>query len=181
MQAVSESETTQATVWTPVKVAPGPEMAALAPFLPNCTWKGTVYANMQGPGSPEMVAVGGAEGRWIMGGLWRVYDCFQDQFAQGEKLLTWELHLVVGWDLLAQEYRAVLVDNNGISTLMRGVIEGTRFVMTPVGEVMAAGQRATMRFTWDAADPHAIYWRSEASIGGSPWMLIEDYVMTPVA
>jgi hypothetical protein len=97
----------------------------------------------------------------------------------GKKLLTWKLHLVVGWDAVVREYRAVLVDSNGTAALLHGAIDGPRLVMTPVGTVATAGQMGTLRLVWDATDPQAVVWRNEASVDGGPWMLIEDYVMVP--
>lgn len=170
-----------AQTWTPPVIAPAPEMDALLPFFFDCTWVGKVYANMQGPSSPEMDVVGGATLQPLMDGLWLVMDCWQDQLYQGKKLLTWKLHLVIGWDGAAREYRAILADSNGVSALLRGEIVGAELVMTPIGLAPGAGQMAALRFVWDATDPGAVLWRNEASIDGSPWMLIEDYVMTPVA
>ena len=166
--------------WVPRTTTPGSEMQALARFFYDCTWTGTVYANMQGPGSPEMQAIGSMRCRPIMDGLWLACDGFQDQYAAGTKLLTWQLHLVVGWDVAARAYRAVLVDNNGTAALLHGTIDGQRLVMTPVEPVPAAGQLAALRLIWDASDPGAVHWRNEASVNGSPWILIEDYIMEPI-
>ena len=44
----------QATTWVPSRIVVGDEMAALRPFLVNCTWTGAVHPNGMGPGSPEM-------------------------------------------------------------------------------------------------------------------------------
>jgi hypothetical protein len=167
------------TAWPPRQVTPGPEMQALARFFYDCTWTGKVYANMQGTGSPEMEAAGGMQRQPLMDGLWIAGDGYQDQFVDGKKLLTWKLHMVAGWDAIAREYRAVLVDSNGTATLLRGAIDGARLVMTPVGTVATAGQMGTLRLVWDATDPQAVVWRNEASVDGGPWMLIEDYVMVP--
>lgn len=174
-------QTTTQTAWAPRELRPGLEMQALGRFFYDCTWKGKVYANMQGPGSPEMEAIGDARCRWIIDGLWLACDNVQDQFVDGEKILTWKMTMLVGWDVVAREYRAVLVDSNGTSTLLRGKIDGPTLIMTPIGLLQAAGQMATMRFVWDATDSQAIRWRSEASLNGGPWMLIEDYVMAPIA
>jgi uncharacterized protein DUF1579 len=173
-------ETAMQTQWVPTDVKPGPEMEALAPFFYDCTWTGTVYANMQGPGSPEMKATGGARCTPLMDGLWLATDNYQDQFVGDTKILTWKLFMLVGWDVVAQEYRAVLVDSNGVATMMRGELNGPIFVMTPAEPVRAAGQMASVRFTWDATDPKAVKWCTEASVNGGPWMLVEDYVMVPV-
>lgn len=174
------AQATAQTVWTPRAIRSGPEMDALTQFFFDCTWEGTVYPDMQGPGSPEMEAVGSMTCRPIMDGLWLECDGYQDQFANGEKLVTWKLHLVIGWDVTAREYRAVLVDSNGTAALLRGEIEGSRLVMTPAGTVQTAGQIGTIRVVWDATDPTAVRWINEASVNGGPWMLIEDYVMEPI-
>ena len=173
------TDTAFQTDWAPRPTLPGPEMRALAPFFYDCTWTGTVYANMQGPGSPEMEAVGAMCCAPIIDGLWLECDGYQDQFADGAKLLRWQLHLVIGWDVAAREYRAVLVDSNGTAAMLRGTIDGARLIMTPYGAVQAAGQTATIRIVWDATEPRAVRWTNEASLDGESWMLIEDYVMVP--
>lgn len=169
----------QAATWTPTRIVAGAEMAALRPFLMDCTWTGAVHANGMGPGSPEMDVVGRMTCRDIMDGLWIDCDCSQDQFVGGEKLIGWQLRLIVGWDALAREYRGVLVDSNGVTGIMRGELRGATFTMTPMTEVQAAGQPAVIRLIWDAGDPQALHWRNEASINGGPWFLIEDYVCVP--
>lgn len=178
------SETTapvDAPAWQPAPSAPPPELDALRPFFFDCTWEGTVYANMQAPGSPEMVAVGAATCRWILDGLWLAQEAWQDQYHNGQKLLAWKLNMIAGWDKFAREYRAVLVDSNGVSALLRGEIDGRRLVMTPIGLAPGAGQVASLRFIWEVLESGEVTWRNEASIDGSPWMLIEDYVMAPAA
>lgn len=173
------TQTAVSTSWQPQPVTPGPEIETLRRFFYDCSWTGTVYANMQGPGSPEMQAVGAMRCQHLMDGLWLACDGFQDQFVDGQKILTWHLHLVIGWDRAADEYRAVLVDSNGTAALLSGAIEGSRLVMTPEGAVPTAGQTGTIRVIWDATDPRAVRWINEASINGGPWMRIEDYVMVP--
>lgn len=134
---------------------------------------------MQAPGSPEMQAGSASRRRPIMDGLWLVCDGYQDQLVDGQKLLTWKLHLVIGWDAAASEYRAVLADSNGTTAQLRGTIDGTRLCMTPIGAVPTAGQTGTIRVIWDATDPAAVHWINEASINGGPRMCIEEYVMVP--
>ena len=170
------TQTRETSAWQPQQVMPGPEARSLPLFFHDCTWVGTVYANMQAPGSPEMEARGGMRCQWIMDGLWLECDGFQDQFVDGEKILTWKLHLVVGWDVAAHEYRAILVDNNGVSALLRGEMDGPKLVMTPLNHLQASGQQVALRFVWDATDPNAVLWRNEVSVAGGPWALIEDYV-----
>ncbi|MBK9713061.1 MAG: DUF1579 family protein [Kouleothrix sp.] len=170
----------QATIaWAPRRIAAGEEMTALRRFFMNCTWTGVVHANGMGAGSPAMDAIGRMACRDLMDGLWIACDCAQDQFVAGELLLTWQLQLIVGWDVLVREYRAVLVDSNGIVSILRGEMQGDTFTMTPLTAVQAAGEAATIRLVWDAADPQALRWLNEASINGGPWVLIEEYLVTP--
>jgi hypothetical protein len=149
-------------------------MAALRPFHFDSQWTGTVAAGGMGPGSPEMNAVGAASYRPIMGGGWLVGDFAQDQFVAGARVLTWKAHFVLGWDPRAGEYRATYVDNTGSAALLRGRVEGARFVMETLGA--AAVQN---RFAWELLAPGRVRWRNECSIGGGPWALVEEYACTP--
>src|SRR5688572_12570366 len=90
----------------PQPITPGPEMAALARFYPDVTWTGTVVAGGMGPGTPEMMAIGRATHRAIQDGRWIVVTCSQEQYLlDGTFVLTWQLHLVVGWDwFLVESY-----------------------------------------------------------------------------
>src|SRR5687767_14696820 len=103
----------QATIpaWTPYVPARGPQLRALERFFPaKTTWTGTIEANGMGAGSPQMEAVGESTSHWIMHDLWLQCDCSQEQFVDGRRVHTWQLHLVVGWDVATQAYRAVMVD-----------------------------------------------------------------------
>lgn len=167
--------------WRPPVLDIGAREAALERFFYDCTWEGTVYANGQGPGSPEMTAVGGGTCRWIMDGLWLACDFHQDQYAGGEYVLTWRLHLVVGWDRMAGEYRAVLAESNGALALLRGDLEGDTLTMTPVERLAKDGVPVDFRFVWDAGDPQRLAWRTEFSAAGGPWTRVEDYVVRPAS
>lgn len=160
--------------WTPRIVKPCPETEALARFLWNGTWTGTVEADGMGPGSPEMVGRGSAKVAWILDDLWLCCHFEQDQYVLDQKVLTWRARWIIGWDVAAGEYRAVGVDNNGVAFIFRGDLLGDQLVMESLGE-----GPMKLRFTWDARDPGAVTWKNEMSVGSGPWSLIEEYVMTP--
>ncbi len=160
--------------WAPNLPSPGPEVRKLERFHANGTWTGKVEANGMGPGSPEMEAKGRATCEWIQDGLWLSCDFEQDQFAQGDKVLTWKAKWIVGWDSRVQEYRAVGVDTNGNSFIFGGKIEGDSLVMESLGD-----SPVKLRFIWDATDPKAVKWKNEMSLNNGPWQLIEEYIITP--
>lgn len=165
-----------AAIWQPrMPLTAGPEMAALKPFHSDCTWTGYVSAEGMGPGSPRMEANGKATFMQIMGGVWLVGEFEQDQFVNGELVIRWMMHYVVGWNPEAGEYKIILVDNNGATALMRGHIDGDRFVVESAGE-----GPVRLRLTWELGDNGYIKWRNESSINGGPWFLIEEYVCVPV-
>jgi hypothetical protein len=165
-----------AAATVPRPVAPGPEMAALTRFYPDVTWTGTVVAGGMGPGTPEMTAIGRASHRRIQDGRWIVVTCSQEQYLlDGTFVLTWQLHLVVGWDPAQGEYRATIADNYGHAGVLRGRIDGARLVFETVDD-----SPVRLRMTWDAADPAHLTWRNESSVDGRDWLLIETYVMTPI-
>jgi hypothetical protein len=160
----------------PVPVGASPKMAALRPFHFDCAWTGTVAAGGMGPGSPEMAAAGKATYRPIMDGGWLVGDFAQDQFVDGARVLTWKAHFVVGWDRQAGEYRATYVDNNGSAALLRGWIEGPRFIVELMGDAQMRN-----RMEWALLAGGGVRWRNEGSVAGGPWFLVEEYVCTPLS
>jgi hypothetical protein len=159
----------------PHPIPPGPEMATLSRFYPDVTWTGTIHAGGLGPGSPEMTAIGRASHRLIQGGRWIVVTCSQEQYLlDGTFLLTWELHLVVGWDPAAGEYRATFADNYGRAGVLHGRADGDRLVMETVDD-----PPARLRMTWHVVGPTQLTWRNESSLDGRTWSVIETYRMTP--
>lgn len=160
--------------WTPRVVKPGPEIKALNRFLWNGTWTGKVEAGGMGPGSPEMEGKGRATCRWILDDLWLSCRFEQDQFVKGRKIIVWKAEWIIGWDVMAQEYRAVGVDNNGVAFIFRGEVRDDQLVMESLGDVPVK-----LRFTWNAQDPKAVTWKNEMSVAGNPWSLIEEYVLKP--
>jgi len=156
----------------------GSETNALKRFFPDgerVTWIGTVMAGGMGPSSPEMKAKGKATMKWIMNGLWAMFDAEQDQFIGDKKVLTWKAHIVVGWDFWGKEYRAIAADSNGSTALFKCEIEGDKFIMT--ADVTIRGQPAKLRFIQDHTDPNAVKWFNETSINNGPWQLIEEYIV----
>ncbi len=163
--------------WAPPEpVGASAEMEALRPFLFDCQWTGTVRANGMGPGSPEMEATGKARFQPIIDGGWLVGDFEQDQFVGRVRVITWKAHFVVGWDPHVREYRATYVDNNASSALLRGRIEGSRFIIETLGESAVRN-----RMQWELLGGGLAKWRNDWSIDGGPWSLVEDYVCTPIA
>jgi hypothetical protein len=122
-----------------------------------------------------MDAVGRAVYRPIMDGGWLVGDFEQDQFVEGVRVITWKAHFVIGWDPRASEYRATYADNNGSSALLRGRIEGPRFMIEIVGDSAVRN-----RMQWELLDAERVKWRNHCSIGGGPWVLVEEYICTPL-
>ena len=76
-------------LWKPLHVSPAPELTNLRRFFfDKGIANGIVKADMMGPGSPEMRAVGRWTGGPIMDGLWLVGDYQQDQF-KDDTLTSW--------------------------------------------------------------------------------------------
>jgi hypothetical protein len=167
--------TVDAAATVPRPATTGPEMEALARFYPDVTWTGTVAAGGMGRGTPEMTAIGRASHRLIQDGRWIVVTCSQEQYLlDGTFVLTWQLHLVVGWDPAHGDYRATIADNYGHAAVLRGRIDRDLLVLETLDDA-----RPRLRMTWDASDPTRLTWRNESSVDGRDWSLIESYTMTP--
>jgi hypothetical protein len=169
---------TQTLPALPRSAAPGAEMAALAPFFRDWTWRGTIQANGMGPGSPEMTGVGRAVCRLAQDGLWYVCDFEQEQrLTDGRFVLRWQLHWVTGWDGVAHEYRASSADNNGPNlALYRGRLEGDRLLYESLQEGLPR-----IRLTWILDGPDHATWKNEYTLDGTTWTLIEAYEMVAPA
>lgn len=81
-----------------------------------------------------MRATGKMRGTWVVDGLWLGVDMEQDQFVGDEWMLTWKAHLAVGLSKPAGEYRATVVDSNGVATVWRGQLEGDTFTLETTGD-----------------------------------------------
>jgi Protein of unknown function (DUF1579) len=160
----------------PKPTKPGPETEALIRFFPDVTWSGAIHENGMGPGTPPMTATGRGEHRLIQDGRWIVGNYEQDQYLlDGTFVLKWQLHWVVGWDPMNQEYRATIADNYGRADVMRGHIDGDRLIFETLGDAPVR-----IRLTWDATHADDLVWRNEMSVQGALWFLVEDYHMTPI-
>jgi hypothetical protein len=126
------------------------------------------------------LAPAGADGReppdGYLAAVWLVGEFEQDQFVGGVPGLTWKAHFVIGWDARAGEYRATYVDSTGSSALLRGYIDGPRFVI----EVLGNGP-VQNRMEWRLLDGGHVTWRNDCSINGGQWQLVEEYICTPLA
>ncbi len=134
---------------------------------------------MMGAGSPEMRALGQWVGGPIMSGLWLAGDYQQDQFDGDMLVLTWKVHMVLGWDEVTRCYVGYFFPSAGPTSVCTGRIEDDQLVMTSQSLVMFVGHPAKLRFIWDILGPERIAWKNEISVEGQPWQLIEEYVMAP--
>jgi hypothetical protein len=161
----------------PRPIVVGPEMTALQRFFPDVTWVGQIESGGMGPETPAMSAHGFGVHQSIQDGRWIVGDYEQGQYAaDGTRVLTWQLHWVVGWDPARQAYRATLADNYGHADVMTGHLDGDRLVFES-----EPGSPVRLRMTWDASDPQHLQWSNESSVNGGPWRLIERYHLRPTA
>jgi hypothetical protein len=71
--------------------------------------------------------------------------------------------------------KVAAVDNNGSSALLRGYIDGSRFVIEVLGDGPVQN-----RMQWKLLDGGHVAWRNDCSINGGPWQLVEEYACTPV-
>jgi hypothetical protein len=162
--------TIDAVAMVPHPTRPGPEMASLHRFFRDVTWTGTIL-----PGGMAGLARDDRRGprthRTIQDGLWIVGDYEQEQrLADGTFVLTWRLHWVAGWDPDAAEFRATNADNCGHAGVMHGRLDRDVLTFESLGE-----GPVRLRMVWNLADPEAMTWRIEMSVGGAPFALVEEY------
>lgn len=115
---------------------------------------------------------------WIIDDLWVASD-FEQHMGFGDQMITWKAHWVAGWDFVAQEYCAVVVDNNGSASLWKGTIEADILTMESISDLTIMGQPIKICFMTNATDPENVVWRSDRSVNGGPWIFVEEYIMKP--
>ncbi len=157
---------------------PGEASKAIAKFFGrNFTWTGKVAAGAMGPDSKEAVSHGKAMGHELYGGFWYVCEV-EDVMGTGKDAMTWKGHMLVGYDMGTNSYRAVTVDNMGMMASMNGTLDGDKFVLETPNEVMMMGQMMKDRLTFDASGG-TIKFTDEHQVGGGEWTLAESAELKP--
>jgi hypothetical protein len=159
----------------PGSVKPGAETKALQPLVGVFKTSGTVKANAHGPGSPELPSKGTHKCHWVLGDLWLQCE-IEDTAGKGKEAMTWKGYVLTGWDFEAKAYRTVGVDNMGGSFVMQGAMDGKKLVLESKDATMM-GKPIKMKLTFDLADPKAIKFTDERSMGDAPYALAEETVM----
>jgi hypothetical protein len=160
----------------PRPIEAGPEMTELARFFFDCVWIGTVDRSEMGAPIQEMLALGQGRHERIQAARWIVGTFVRHQFARdGTRILTWELHLVMGWSPAYGEYRATSTDNYGRADVLRGHVTGDRLVFETIG-----AQPVRVRLVWDVTDPANMTWRRYLSVHGGPWSSVERWHLTAI-
>ena len=131
---------------TPPK--PGPEQDAIKPLVKGGTGTGTHV----GPDGKEMTSKSKATCKWLPGNMWAACD-IDETVGTGKTAMKWMGHMVFGYDTMAKGYRAYMADNWGMSSRMKGTLEGTKMVWESMDEMknpppgMPSKERVTEDFT----------------------------------
>jgi hypothetical protein len=145
---------------------PGPETLALKTFFRSVTWSGKAGA---------ATTRGKSTCGWILDGLFAA--CEMEESSGGKP--AWKGHFVVGWDVDAKEYRAVMVDNGGSVGMLAGKLDGKKLVLASPGESSYLGKPTRFRLTWDASDGAAIRFTEELAVAGGAFTVGEEATMKP--
>jgi hypothetical protein len=156
---------------------PGPETMALKPLATTFQITGTMPAGAMGPGSPATPTKGSHSCKWSSDKLW--LNCeIKDTMGTGKQAVTWNGHMMIGWDFSAKMYRAVLTDNMGMAMMMQGKMDGSKLPLESVGDYQMMGKPMKMRFTMDLSDPKAPKYTDERDLGKSgKWITFEEATM----
>ncbi len=127
---------------------PGPEQDALKPFVKN----GTLTGSHIGPDGKEMASKGKQTCKWLPGNMWAACD-IDETTGTGKTAMHWMGHLVFGYDTVAKAYRGYMADNMGMSSRMKGALDGTKMVWESMDEVKVPGMPSKERVTEDVSDP----------------------------
>ncbi|NIK59130.1 DUF1579 family protein [Kribbella shirazensis] len=150
------------------------QMARLARFHRNVRWTGTIQPGSYGPGSPALTTIGEARYRTIQNGLWILGEHEQDVYlTDGTFVRHTQLHWIAGWDPETGEYQASTADSEGHFTFLTGHIAGRLLTFDSIGH-----PRLRTRLFWHVADAETMTWRTEVSVEGGPYELVERNVCT---
>jgi hypothetical protein len=132
---------------TPPK--PGPEQAAIKPLVTNSTGTGTHLDPASGKDIPVKVK---STCKWLPGNMWAACD-IDETAGTGKTAMKWMGHMVFGYDTMAKSYRAYMTDNWGMSSRMKGTLEGTKMVWESMDETKMQGMPSKERVTEDFTEP----------------------------
>ncbi|MCA1665410.1 MAG: DUF1579 domain-containing protein [Myxococcales bacterium] len=127
---------------------PGPEQEALKPIVKNGSGTGTRMM----PDGKEMPTKSKAMCKWLPGNMWAACD-IDETMGTGKSAMHWMGHLVFGYDTAAKGYRAFMTDNMGLSSRMKGTLEGSKMVWESMDEMKMPGMPSKERVTEDFTDP----------------------------
>ncbi len=156
---------------------PGPETMALKPLAATLQTTGNVPAGAMGPSSAAMTTKGTHACKWSTDKLW--LNCeIKDTMGTGKQAMTWNGHMMIGWDFTAKMYRALVTDNMGAAMMLQGKMEGSKLPLESVGDYEMMGKPMKLRFTMDMTDPKALKYTDEREMGKSgKWTTFEEGTM----
>lgn len=157
----------------PMPQKPGAETRALLPIAVDGKIKGKMPANAMAEGTPEMETSGKIDCEWTVDNLWLACE-IKETMGTGKDAMKWSGQFMLGYDFMAKEYRATMVDNMGAASMMTGKLEGNKLILTSMFETMMDGKKCKGRFTYDWTNPKAIKLISENSTDGAPFKIIEE-------
>lgn len=146
---------------------PGPDQDALKPFVHSAPYTGK---HMSPDGKGETPTKGKQTCKWLPGNMWASCD-IEMSMGSGKTAMKWMGHLVMGYDNMAKGYRAVMTDNMGTMSRMKGTLDGKKMVWESMDEMKNAppGMPSKERVTDDATDPKEEKMTFEGWMGGK-WM-----------
>jgi hypothetical protein len=145
---------------------PGPDQDAMKPFIHNGSYTGKHMT----PDGKEAPTKGKQTCKWLPGNMWASCD-IEMSMGTGKAAMKWMGHLVMGYDNMAKGYRAVMTDNMGTMSRMKGTLDGKKMVWESMDEMKNAppGMPSKERVTDDATDPKEEKMTFEGMMGGK-WM-----------
>jgi hypothetical protein len=162
----------------PAPPKPGPEHEKLKPFAKSMTWTGKMPAGAMGPGTPEIATKGKSSCKWVANNMWAACD-LEDTSGKGKDAITWKAHWMLGYDLAAKEYRAMMADMMGTATTYKGTVDGDKLVLESIGEVDMMGKPGKVRITMDNSDKKTVKFQSEHQFKGEGWVVDGTSEMKP--
>lgn len=157
---------------------PGEETRELEGIAADMKWEGKMLAGTMSPDSPEMPTKGTMNCKWGVNNLFLLCD-IDGKIGADKNAMKWTAKFTVGWDFMAKEYRATMIDNMGSTTLLTGTVSGDKITLTCDKGMKVGDKMMKSKLIMDWSDPKAIQLIGERSIDDGPFTRTQEATMKP--
>ena len=151
------------------------EVRALKRFFPQGRGRldGKIVRGFFAPDSPEVREEGRMSSRWIMGGIFCIFEWHEWTYSGRKKGEPIHGYAIIGWDSRDREYRMLRAANLGVLHQLNGRLSGNKLAFVS-DEILIKGKSTRIRYTLIWRSKRVIIWIAEWSVNRRPWKIISE-------